>query len=147
MKQLITILIIILITGLPVCMQAQYCPNNGQPFTGYSSPTQRSPGYGYPPLRSPGDGLPNDNTGGGPFVGGGTGGGGPWDDLPNDNEGGGGWVGMPINDGYWVLFALTVGYGIYRNLRKKNQRNNNNSHTHKSSSGDLGVNKNQILCN
>jgi len=113
MKRLIIKLMIIVITGLPVYVQAQFS-TEGRPFSGNN----------YAPLRSPGDGLPNDNTGGGPFVGGGTGGGGPWDDLPNDDEGGGGWVGMPVKDASWFLLALAIGYGVIRRKRHTVIQNN-----------------------
>ena len=113
MKQLIIMLVIIAITGLPIYVQAQFYPTDRQPFSGNSYPQMQ---------RSPGDGLPNDNTGGGPFVGGGTGGGGgPWDDLPNDNEGGGGWVGQaPVKETTWILLLLAIGYGVIRRRRPLN---------------------------
>ena len=108
MKQLVIILITIIMTGFPVCMQAQYSATDRQPFSGNNYPMQRAPGVG----------LPNDNASGGPFLGGGTGGGGPWDELPNGNEGGGGWVGMPVKDTYWFLSLIAIGYGIIRRKKK-----------------------------
>ena len=132
MKQLIIQLIITLMTGLPVYMHAQYYSIDRQPFSHNNHPTQLYPGNTYPSLRSPGDQLPNDNMGGNPFLGGGTGGGGPWDELPNGNEGGGGWVGMPVGDTYWFLLLLSVGYGLYRCVLRRNKKKCNFAHSQSS---------------
>ncbi len=109
MKRIIILLIITLISGLPVCTQAQL---DRQPF---SQPTLHS----YQE-----ENLPNDNSGNGSFIGGtGSISGGPMDELPNGDSGDGGFVGnASVRDALWIIPLLAVGYTAWKRRRIKNWR-------------------------
>ncbi len=110
MKRIIIILIITIISGFPVCTQAQL---DRQPFSQQSVWEPSLPS-------SPADELLYDNPGDdffnrgeitvfrGPAVG-----------PPNDDTGGGGFVGAPVSDALGLVL-LAAGYGVIRRRRTKN---------------------------
>ena len=108
MKQLI-IKLIILISALPLCVQAQFSATDRQPFSELDFPashstvdSNKSDGFFYSGMKK------------GPS--------GPGIQPPNGDDGDGGWVGSdtedaPIHDTCGILLLLAIAYGVIK--RKK----------------------------